>query len=163
MQGVSLTHPVMGFFIFFRGKRFVKVTLKREKETLQTLKGTEQHQTRTEWKMATCCCWEFILHILCWPLDAGSFYYTSCAWCFMWGVSITHPVFGALCGESLLHSLCWLPYVGSFSYMYCASFFMWRISLTQPMLPALCGIFLLHFHASFFMLVVSLTHPMLAV
>ena len=35
-----------------QGKKFVKVPLRREKEASKTLKRTE-HQTRTEWKMAT--------------------------------------------------------------------------------------------------------------
>ena len=35
------------------GKKFVKVSLKREKEYYKTLKRTEQHQTGTESKMAT--------------------------------------------------------------------------------------------------------------
>ena len=129
--------------------------------------------------MLACSCWEFILHILCWLLDVGSFCYTSCAWCWllcvgsfsytscagflMWGVFLTHPELASLCGE--------------FSYTSCAGFFVWGVSLTCTVLASSCeefllhipcwllyvGVFLLHFHASFFMLVVSLTHHMLAV
>ena len=94
---------------------------------------------------------------LCWLLDVGSFYYTSCAWCFLWGVSLTHPLLASLCGELLLHIRCWLPYVGSFSYTSCAGFFVWSFSytscagfftwgfsLTCTVLASSCGEFLLH-------------------
>ena len=144
-RGVSCTHPILASLCgefpytsgagFFRSEVFLLLTC----------------------PMLACLCWEFILHILCWLLDIGSFYYTSCAWCFMWGVSLTHPLLASLCGVSLthpvlaslcgeffLHLLCWLLCVGSFSYMYCVSFFMWRVSLAHPMLAALCGVFLLH-------------------
>ena len=63
---------------------------------------------------------------------------------FVWGVSLTHPVLGALCGEFLLHILCWLPYVGSFSYTSCAGFFLWGVSPTCTVLVSVCGEFLLH-------------------
>ena len=103
-------------------------------------------------------CWEFILHILCWLLDVGGFYYSSCAWCFMWGVSLTHPLLASLCGEFLFHILCWLPYVesfsytscagffvwGVFSYTSCAGFFVWGVSLTCTVLASSCREFLLH-------------------
>ena len=136
--------------------------------------------------MLACSCSEFILHILCWLLDVGSFYYTSCAWCFMCGVSLTHPVslphplLTSLCGEFLLHILSWLLHVKSFSYISHAGRFMWGISLTFPCwllyvgsfsYTSYAGEFLLHVpcwlynvgsfsytsHAGFLMWVVSLT------
>ena len=62
----------------------------------------------------------------------------------MQGVSITHPVLGALCGEFLLHILCLVLYVGSFYYTASAGFLMWGVSLIHPVLASLCGEFLLH-------------------
>ena len=121
------------------------------KKPYNTLNRTQQTTSKKNWvkffltcPMLACSCWEFILHILCWLLDVGSFYYTSCAWCFMWGVSLTHPLLASLCGEFLLHILCRLPYVGSFSYTSCAGFFVWGIFLTHTVLASLCGEFLLH-------------------
>ena len=100
---------------------------------------------------------------------AGSFSYTSrAAWCFMRGVSLTHPVLASfLSGEFLLHIPRWLQ------------FFFWEVSLTHPVLPLfLCWEFLLHipcwnhFHAGnfsntsragfIFISGVSLTHPTMA-
>ena len=66
---------------------------------------------------------------------AGSFSYTfRAAWCFMRGVSLTHPVLASfLSGEFLLHIPRWLQV------------FFWEVSLTHPVLPLfLCWEFLLH-------------------
>ena len=71
-------------------KKSEKFTLKSEKEPYNTLYRAEQNQTKTGagffmWKfvltcpMLACSCWEFMLHLLCWLLDVGSFSYTSSA------------------------------------------------------------------------------------
>ncbi len=86
----------------------------------------------------------------------GGFSYTSrVGFIFIWGVSLTHPLFALiLCGDFLLHVPCWV---------FCLSFFLiWGLSLPHPMLASfLCGEFLLHIPCWLhFYRGVSLTHPM---
>ena len=91
--------------------------------------------------------------------NLGSFYYTSRAGFYVWGVSLTHPMLALyLSGEFFIHIPFWLHfYLGSFSYTSHACFnFLWGISYTSHV-----GFFFFFF---FFFLFfgVSLTHPVLA-
>ena len=91
--------------------------------------------------------------------NLGSFYYTSRAGFYVWGVSLTHPMLALyLSGEFFIHIPFWLHfYLGSFSYTSHVGFFfffffffiLWSFSYTS--------------RAGFiFMRGVSLTHPVLA-
>ena len=116
-----------------------------------------------------------------------SFYYTSRAGFYVWGVSLTHHMLALyLSGEFLIHIPFWLHfYLGSFSYTSHACFnFLWGISFTSHVgfkkryIYIYIGEFLLHipcwlhFYAGSFadssrsgfisIWGVSLTHPMLA-
>ena len=117
----------------------------------------------------------------------GSFYYTSRAGFYVWGVSLTHPMLALyLSGEFLIHIPFWLHfYLRSFSYTSHACFnFLSGISYTSHDVVVFCCFYiysgefllhipwLLHFYAGSFadssrtglisIWVVSLTHPMLA-
>ena len=122
---------------------------------------------------------EFLLKSYTPLLFSGEFFLHT-PWCFMCGVSLTHPMLfyvwsfsytphGVLCVEFLLHtSSCsmWrlsltrplLIYVGIFL-LHAPSCFMWGVSLTRPF-AVLSGEFLLH-APSCFMWGVSFTWPML--
>ena len=170
--GISLTHHVLAFYIYFLSIFFIwGVSL-------------------THPALALFFCGEFLLHIPSWLyfsmgsfsytshdgfflflfsffFNLGSFSYTSRAdFIFIWGVSLTHPMLTLfLSGRFLLHVPCWHYiyvrsfshtshtgffffsfYPGSFSYTSRAGFtFLWGVSLTHPVLASfLSGEFLLH-------------------
>ena len=91
--GISLTHHVLAFYIYFLSIFFIwGVSL-------------------THPALALFFCGEFLLHIPClFDFSVGSFSYTSRAgFIFMRGVSLERPVLALfLSGESLLHILCLL-------------------------------------------------------
>ena len=181
MRGVSLTHPMLPFFLFFLFFFLREFLLHIHPVPASFSSGS------------------FLLNILCClHFYVGSFSYTSHAdfvllqipCClhvylgvsftppslpllaflilfFMWGVSLTHPVLSSFYGEFLLHIPCWLHfYVGSFSYTSLAGFvFILGVSLTHPELVYLFygGSFSDTSRAGFtFIWGVSLTHPVLA-
>ena len=106
-------------------------------------------------------------------LNLWSFYYTSRAGFYVWGVSLTHHMLALyLSGEFLIHIPFWLHfYLGSFSYTSHACFnFLWGISFTSHVgfkkryiYIYILGSFSYTSRAGFiFMRGVSLTHPVLA-
>ena len=100
-------------------------------------------------------CWLFFLSFF----NLGSFYYTSRAGFYVWGVSLTHPMLALyLSGEFLIHTPFRLHfYLGSFSYTSHACFnFLWGISYTSHFTLFLFILFFFKFWG------VSLTHPVLA-
>ena len=114
-----------------------------------------------------------LLFFLFFFFNLGSFYYTSRAGFYVWGVSLTHPMLALyLSGEFLIHIPFWLHfYLGSFSYTShaCFNFFFFFLNSEEFLLHIPCW---LHFYAwsfadssrSGFISIwgVSLTHPMLA-
>ena len=112
--GVSLTHPVLGFFFFYR--RSFSYT---SPAGFIFVRGV----SLTHPVLPSFFCGEFLLHIPCWfHFYLGSFSYTSHAgflfiWgvciahpvqvsLFIWGVSRTHPVLASfLCGELLWYAV----------------------------------------------------------
>ena len=186
--GVSLTHPVLALFVCGEFPLHIPCwllffSLRRNSPTHPVL---------------TCFCFFSLLHIWlqflsgeflwrnpCWlQFYLGSFSYTSRAgFCFIWGVSLSHPVLASfVCEKFLLRILSWFNlYSGSFSYtsragffFYLGSFsytshtwliFLWGVSLTHPMLALISsGEFLLHIPCwlQFYLGSFSLTHPVLA-
>ena len=130
--------------------------------------------------LASFLCVEFLLHILSWLpclfilfFNLGSFYYTSRAGFYVWGVSLTHPMLALyLSGEFLIHIPFWLHfYLRSFSYTSHACFnFLSGISYTSKVgffffffFLNILGSFSYTSRAGFiFMRGVSQTHPVLA-
>ena len=103
--GVSLTNPVLSFFILFLAEEF----LLHIPCLLYFSVGSFSYMSLAGFffffKSG-----EFLFHILCWlHFSCGSFSYTSRAgFVFIRGVSLTHRMFAIfLCGEFLLHVPCW--------------------------------------------------------
>ena len=100
--------------------------------------------------------------VLIYFLKLRSFSYTSPAdFIFIWGASLTHPMLASfLSRQFLLHIQCWLHvYLGSFSYTSHASFtFLWGVSLTHPELASFFNRWSLAYTKSWG---VSLTHLVL--
>ena len=139
MWGVSLTHPVLAFFLLFSFFFFfflsvASFSFKSHLGFIHLWGVSLTHPMLT-----LVLCGEFLLHIpCCFQFYAGIFSHTSRAsFIFMQGVSLilsvtafvffscfsrffpflTHPMLAFLyCGEFLLHIPCWLHfYLGSFS------------------------------------------------
>ena len=154
LWGVSLTHPMLAFFLSFFNLRSFSYKSRDGFIFIWGLSLTHPELTFVMWGVSpthpvlpSVLCGEFVLHIpCCLDLYARCFSYTSRAgfvffffFFLILGVSLTHPVLSSLlCGEFLLHILCCLHfYVGSFSYTSRAVFTsMWGLSLTHPVLTS---------------------------
>ena len=153
MRGVSLTHPMLGFFCFV----FFNL-------------GSFSYTSHAFFSFLFFLSL-FLSFFLSFPSKCGKLLLDSPCWLyfFIWGVSLTHPVVASfLYGEFPLHNLSWFHfYAGSFSYTSRAGFFsfIWGVSLTHPVLASFFHLGSLSYtsHAGFiFMCGVSLTHPALA-
>ena len=172
MWGVSLTHPVLAFFLIIWGVSLTHPMLASFScgefllhilSWLYFYAGSFSGSIFFFFSFFLFKSGEFLLHILCWLcFPVGSFSYTSHACLiFLWGVSLTHTIFFFflfLNLGSFLHILCWLHfYAGSFSYTSRTGFIFYLGSFSYtshagftppPPPPLLWG--------------VSLTHPILA-
>ena len=135
MREVSLTHPVLAFFLYLLFSFLSGEFLLHIPRWLYFSVGSFSYTSHacliflwgvslTDPVLASYLCGEFLLNIRYWLyFYLGSFSYTSHAcFLFLWGVCLTHPelvlslslslattrLASFLCGEFLLHIPCWL-------------------------------------------------------